>query len=244
MNEVAERESDIESELAVDGGSAALALALGGVRDDPRLAGDIAGFLADQRRLITAQLAHLHVQFTHLKLRHWGERLRLTLQALTVLVGVVLFGAVLALAWQASRANGVVVEAFSTPPDLASRGLNGEVLASQLEDRLNALQAATFSERAGASYSNNWGHDIKVEIPETGVSVDQLQRFLRGWLGHETRVGGEAFRTKDGLSLTVRVAEAGGDTVSGTDDDLASLVSKAAEAVYGRTQPYRYGAYL
>jgi tetratricopeptide (TPR) repeat protein len=244
MSEALEREFELENEQALDGGSAAIALALDGARHDPSLSGDIRSFLARQQHLIDAQLLHLHEQFTHLKLKHWGERLKLTLQALTILVGVLALGVVAMLAWQAHLANGVVIEAFSAPPDLAARGLTGQVIASEVEDRLNALQAATWSSRPATTYSNNWGHDIKVEIPETGVSVSELERFLRSWLGHETRVSGEVFHGDTGLTLTVRIAEQGGDAVTEPTGDLAALINRGAEAIYARTEPYRYSQYL
>jgi hypothetical protein len=190
MVELVERDAELEGEQALDGGSAALALALDGAKHDPHLRSDIAGFLADQRRLIAAQLEHLHEQFAHLKLKHWGERLKLALQALTILVGVIILGGVLLLAWQAHQARGVVIDTFAVPPDMAARGYSGRALASRIEDRLNELQAQTWDARPAATYSNSWGHEIKVEIPETGVSLSELDRMLRGWLGRETHVGG------------------------------------------------------
>ena len=44
------------------------------------------------------------------------------------------------------------------------------------------------SSRAVQSYANNWGNNIKVEIPETGVSIGELADFLREWLGHDTHI--------------------------------------------------------
>jgi tetratricopeptide (TPR) repeat protein len=243
MAELLEREAELESEQALDGGSAALALALDGAKHDPHLRSDIADFLVDQRRLIAAQLEHLHEQFAHLKLRHWGERLKLALQALTILVGVIILGGVLMLAWQAHQASGVVIEAFTAPPDMAAKGYSGQALASRIEDRLNELQAQTWDVRPAATYTNSWGHEIKVEIPETGVSLSELDRMLRQWLGRETHVDGDLVHTPQGLSLTIR-SEAGGSEVEGDEADMSALTQKAAEALYARTQPYRYGAYL
>ncbi|MEI9931835.1 MAG: hypothetical protein WDM89_15180 [Rhizomicrobium sp.] len=57
------------------------------------------------------------------------------------------------------------------PPDMTARGLTGQTVASQLLDKLSALQAATDSARTATSYTNNWGDDIKVEIPNTGISI-------------------------------------------------------------------------
>src|SRR5581483_4832414 len=88
--------------------------------------------------------------------------------------------------WQAHQDHGLVVEAFSVPPDLAARGLTGEVVATQLLDQLSDMQGKTGSPRPARSYQNNWGDDLKVEIPDTGVSLGELNRWLRQWLGSQT----------------------------------------------------------
>ena len=184
----------------------------------------------------------------HEKLIGWqiaGERAGFALKVLTGLAGLAMAVALGLMALQASRAEGVVIEPFSVPPELAARGLTGQVLAAQLQDRLSRLQAATYSVRPEASYSSGWGDEISVEIPSTGVSLGELQRFLRGWLGRETRIGGDAYRTADGrLAVTVRAAGGAGDEVTGAEAELPTLLQGAAEKLYARTQPYRYAMYL
>ena len=225
---------------------AAVALALGrasGGAGNP-VDAEAAAFLHDQRALIADQRHHLKVQLMHLGLKYFADRLRVGLQIFLALGATAIGLFIAALVWQAATDRGLVIEPFSTPPDLAARGLTGEVIANQLEDRLSALQAQTDSGRAAASYSNDWGHEIKVEIPETGVSISELQRYLREWLGHETHIGGEVFHTADGLRLTVRAGGEAGDSASGAEADLDGLLQKGAEALFARTQPYRYGVYL
>jgi hypothetical protein len=64
-----------------------------------------------------------------------------------------------------------------------------------LQDRLVAMEARTGSSRSPRSY-NDWGaHGIKLEIPETGVSLTELDDFLRAKLGNDIRVSGEIVRT-------------------------------------------------
>ena len=43
----------------------------------------------------------------------------------------------------------------------------------------------------------------KVEIPETGVSIVELERELRRSFGNETRVSGDVWRTPQGIAMTV-----------------------------------------
>jgi tetratricopeptide (TPR) repeat protein len=130
------------------------------------------------------------------------------------------------------------------PPDMANRGLTGDVVAAKLLDRLSALQAQTVSNRAASSYANNWGNDIKVQIPDTGISIGEFNRYLRQWLGHETRITGEVYRTAGGIALTARAGSDTSPTFTGSEADLDALMQKAAEAVYRATQPYRYAVYL
>jgi len=100
------------------------------------------------------------------------------------------------------------------------------------------------SSRAAQSYANNWGNNIKVEIPETGISIGELRNFLREWLGHDIHTSGEVFHTADGIAVTARTSGEEGATFTGKDSDLDALVQKAAEHVYEVTQPYRYANYL
>ncbi len=237
---------DVEGEAGPDPASpAAVAIALSRTsRGSKEVDSEAAAFLRDQRALIADQRHHLKVQLRHLGLRYFAERLKVGLQIFVALGATAVALFVAGLVWQAATDKGLVVEAFSVPPDMAAQGITGEVVASQLEDKLSALQAATDSSRSPASYSNDWGHEIKVEIPETGVSISELQRYLRQWLGHETRVGGEIFHTQDGLKLTVRAGGEAGDAASGAQTDLDGLLQRGAEALFARTQPYRYGVYL
>jgi tetratricopeptide (TPR) repeat protein len=224
----------------------AIGMRKGGVRARPDLEFD--AFLRDQRRLINLQVEHLHEQrqvtLLRLRLGSWKDRVTLALQALTAAVGLAVATAVAVMAWQAHEDHGVAIAAFSVPPDFAQKGLTGQVMASQLLDRLSDLQAQTVTARPASTYANDWGGDIKVEIPETGVSIGELRRYLREWLGHETRISGEVVRTSAGLAVTARAGQASGKRFEGNEADLDKLVGQAAEAVYAETQPYRYAVYL
>jgi tetratricopeptide (TPR) repeat protein len=213
-------------------------------KDDPKLD----AFLDEQTRLIRLQTEHLHEQreltLSRLKLGRWKDRVSLALQSMTALVGLAVAGAIGVMAWQAHQDHGLIVAPFSVPPDLAQRGLTGQVVASRVLDRLSELKAQTVSTRPASAYANDWGDDIKVEIPETGVSIGELNRWLREWLGGETRVTGEVVHTASGLQLTARAGEEPGTTAQGAETDMDALIGQSAEALYRQTQPYRYAEYL
>ena len=243
-------EAEGRAEAAPEQSAAAVALALGRTSSggDTALDTEAAGFLRDQRRLVNLQSEHLHEQrelmLSRLRWGRFSDRVKAALQLMTAAVGLVVVVLVAVMAWQAYEDQGAVIDAFTVPPDLAQRGLTGQVVASKLLDRLSELQAQTVTGRPASTYANDWGSDIKVEIPETGVSIGELNRYLRAWLGSETRISGEVVRTPSGLALTARASGAAGSTFQGADADLDKLVQQAAEAVYARTQPYRYAVYL
>ncbi len=245
-------ETQPEADAATGGNveTSAAALALGMSRRRGKAAADprMDAFLEKQTRLLDLQAEHLHeqreLQISRLRWGRFSDRMRAALQVMTAAFGLAIAIAVGVMAWSASRDHGLVIEAFSVPPDLAQRGLSGQVIASHVLDRLADMQVKTFSSRPAASYQNDWGQDIKVEIPETGVSAGELYRYLRLWLGHETHITGEVYRTADGIAVTARTGSLPGATAKGTEAELDALVQQAAEAVYGQTQPYRYAAYL
>ena len=146
--------------------------------------------------------------------------------------------------WSAAHSSSVVVDSFSAPPDMAAKGLGGEVLASKFLDDLTVLQAQTRGSAVKRGLKDAWSGDIKVEVPQTGVSIGDLMRALRGWLGHETHVGGDLEETADGVSLTVRGGGILPKTFAGGAADLPKLLTQAAEYVYGQSEPYLFGAYL
>ncbi len=220
-----------------DADPVAVTLALGGASQAQADA-----FLRKQEAFVDDQRHHLHEQLKQLTLGLWEKRLGVLLRLATLVVGVGVGAGFAMMVWDAAHSRGLLIEPFSVPPDMAGRGLTGEVVAAQLLDSL-AVLGQSESSRSTQSYANNWGNDIKVEIPETGVSISELERFLRGWLGHDTRISGEIYRTATGIAVTAR-AGANGATFTGAENDLDALVEKSAEHVFESTQPYRYANYL
>jgi tetratricopeptide (TPR) repeat protein len=184
------------------------------------------------------------LQLSHLRIRRFSDYSKMALEITIGLFLLAVVGAFGVMVWNAANDKGLVIEAFSVPPDLAARGLTGPVIASKLLDRLAAMHAQTDSQRDPQTFANFWGDDIKVQIPETGISLGDLDRYLRETLGHATRITGEIVRNAAGLSLTARAGTQGNGTASGPDSDIDALVQKLAESIYRYTEPYRYGAWL
>jgi len=167
------------------------------------------------------------------------------LQIMGVLAGLAVVAAFGVMVWNAAHAEGTVVESFAVPPDLAARGLTGEVVAGALLDKLGVVETPPANSVNGAqTISAGSADDVKVEIPETGISIGELYRFLRKWLGHETMVGGDVVHTADGLAVTVRINGKDGASYAGPEAGLDALIQKAAEHVYDMTAPSAYAMYL
>ncbi|HTT96616.1 MAG TPA: hypothetical protein VMF58_01090 [Rhizomicrobium sp.] len=234
-----------EEDAGPSRGNAAEAIALGAHGTlDPRAA----KYLEKQARLTELQIADLEREDA---LRHWSLRvhhisdvMKLTFELSAAFVVLVLVGLICVTLWKAAHDDSLVIQAFSVPPDMAARGLSGEAIASQVQDRLAAIQEKTLTSRPASSYASNWGDDVKVQIPDTGMSIGEFYRLLVSWFGNETRISGEVYRTPTGIAIAVRTTGQPGDIVRGSDADLDGVVQKAAEAIYARTQPYRYAMYL
>src|ERR1700722_10700881 len=251
-----DEKGEVEAPDALAGAEAfasAVAAKLAG--NDPEVARKTVEFLSKQSQLLETQNKHLeedHAARLHylrgqareVDIRRFALRLRVGLQIFLVLVATVVGIGALILIRDAVEDHGLVVEAFSVPPDLARDGLTGEVVATRFLDKLKAMQTATTSERPADSYQYNWGSDIKVEIPETGLSLREFSKLLRDRFGHANHITGEVIRTPTGIAVTARFGDATPTTFTGPEGDIDELARQAAEAVYRTSQPYRFVQFL
>ena len=202
-------------------------------------------YLDETTRLVRLQIEQIEGERPFGHFAHFSAVMKAAFEGAVALVAIAVIVALGAAVWSAARSDGLVIEPFSVPSDMAARGLTGQVIAARLLDRLSQLQAQTGSSRAPSSYANNWGDDVKVQIPETGVSIGQLYDYLCRWLGHETRISGEIWRDPSGrISIAARVGADASPAFTGSEAGLGALMQKTAESVYRATQPYRYAVYL
>ncbi len=205
-------------------------------------------YLEKQNELADLQIEDLKrensVRHWSLRVRHVSDVLKLGFElAIAFIVAAIAVGLGVVI-WQAAHANGLVIESFDVPQEMAQKGLTGPVIANKLLDRLTVMQSQTDSSRAPASFAHDWTNDIKVEIPDTGISLGQIVRFLDDWLGDQMHLSGELYETSSGIVLTVRMDNDPGQTFEGKTDELGKVIAQAAEAVYARAQPYRYSVFL
>ena len=169
-----------ESEAGLDPVAAALAVLA--TRTGEPLDPHLSSYLEKQARLIEIQTEHLHEQRTivisHLKLRRSIDRLKFGMQLFIAIAATMIGLGVVFMLYDAFTSHAVVVEAFKAPSALAGRGLTGEVAAEGVLDALQKMQAASRSTEKGLSTRGAWTSDIKIELPETGVSIGEIGRIL------------------------------------------------------------------
>lgn len=190
-----------------------------------------------------AQLVDHDIAYRYLQVRN--ERVSLTLRRLTTAVGTVAGATVALMAWSAWRASGAVVESFEAPPALAQRGLSGNVVAASFQDALATIQGNVRTTARRRAIDNAWTGDISVQVPQTGVSIGEVDRLLRRKLGSETYISGSLVQNVDG-SATLMIRGSGIDprSFSGPVDQLPQLITTAAEYVYGAYEPRLFATYL
>ena len=226
----------------------AAAAAMSAAGAHPSVAAEAAAFLREQRELAALQVRYFdddRLQANEgVKLRRAMDWMKLAMQVaitLLLLTAGVLLGR---LVWNAAHDHGLVIEGFTVPPDLATTRIDGNQLAAIVADKIAAIEAGSHSFRAEDTFSTDWGNDIKLDVPGTGLSLGELDRTLRRQLGHQTRISGTLYHDGGALKLSLHI---GGETtvaVAGDDRHLDALSQKAAEALVGQVQPYRYSKYL
>jgi tetratricopeptide (TPR) repeat protein len=243
-------ESELEGDeaaactAATEGAAAGLALAAAS-----REKAD--AFLDAQTAVARLQHEHLHeqrgLQISHLKWRRFNDWARAGWQVMLALLGALAVAAIATALWDASRADGLVVDAFTVPPDFAKLGLSGDVVADDVVERLGAIRksAMTISYSITNDVSAERANEIKVDIPETGISVSDAWRYLRHWLGHERHLTGSIRGLEDGrIALALSLDGADAMTETGKLSDLPSLEAKAAEDVFAAFDTVNYINYL
>ncbi|HEX2790067.1 MAG TPA: tetratricopeptide repeat protein [Steroidobacteraceae bacterium] len=248
---------DVEASDALAGAEAfasAVAAKLAG--NDPEVARKTAEFLSKQSQLLDTQneqlkdehparLHFLQGQAREVDIRRFGLRLRVGFQLFLVLVATGIGAGVVLMVRDAVTSRQVVIEPFRIPSTLAAHGTDGAIVASGLLDELGRLQDATRSTSAARGLTGAWSGNIKLDVPETGISLGEISRLLRERFGHDVRIDGDLVGTPaGGLSLTVRGNGVPPKTFEGSAADLRKLTVAAAEYVYSKSQPARWASYL
>jgi tetratricopeptide (TPR) repeat protein len=230
-----------DTPVSVDG----VEIALDEEKDDPAQDSTARVLLTKQASLVDADLRFRELQCQSERIRFNNERVSLLLRQLTVLVGTCFALGVGAILFSAFGARGVVVEAFDTPPALASSGISGQSIASRIQDELATIQDRTRTTATKQQIQNAWTNEVTVQVPQTGMSISEISRTLRRSLGDETYVSGSMFLNPDqSVSLVVRGTGIAPRSFRGPRDQLDRLITSASEYLFGSFEPRLFSTYL
>lgn len=191
------------------------------------------------------RIAYLKGQADITQLQRISQRLRIASQAFVALLACLLGISVLVLIIEAIRSRAIVIREFSTPPQLAGRGLSGRVVAGILLDELTLLQSSTRTRLEKRKVSDAWSNQIELELPSTGISIHQIETLLRQRLGHDLTVSGDLVQSSSGeLMLTVRGESIPARSFKGDTNAIKKLTREAAVHIFEHTQPSLYVASL
>ena len=244
------------AEGLIEADAFAAAVAADQAKLDPRVARATVGFLEQQTRLLKVQTKHLEdehaLRLSHLRnqsqegrLRRTGQRLRLGMQAGVALLFAAVGLGLIIMVVAAITSNEVIVEAFDTSPGLAATGITGKVAANAVLDALQELQGATRSVEKGPNAQTAWSSDVQIEVPETGVSIGEIDRLLHQHFGHDLHISGDVRQTPSGgVLLTIRGDDVPARSFAGSAADFDKLAVASAEYAYGSAQPARFAVYL
>jgi tetratricopeptide (TPR) repeat protein len=199
-----------EGEIGVAAADAvAMAVSMDAAKSNADVAEGVREYLEKQSQLVDLQLMHFdeerRLAIAAAKRKRLGDRLRIGTQLLVALVILAAIAGLFATFYDALTDRGVKIEAFAVPPRLSDQGMTGQVVAKKVLDRITELQRGSGTVRAANSFANNWGHDIKVEVPETGISIGVISHWIHDSVGRSTRARayedwGDLLRAKGDLA--------------------------------------------
>jgi tetratricopeptide (TPR) repeat protein len=234
--------------------AAAVAAKLSG--SDPEVARKTVDFLSEQTQLLKAQkeylkdehalrLAHLRNQVRAEHVRQFGMRVRIGLHICIALLVVAIGAGIAVMIHDAVGSRSVVIDPFEIAPSIAAQVPSGKIVAAGLLDVLTRIQSATRSGAEHRSLSSAWTNDIAIDVPETGISIGQIERAMKARFGRDQHIEGDLVQSETGgLALTVRGTGILPKTFTDDAHHLDKLLTQAGEYVYGQSQPGLFAAYL
>jgi len=178
-------------------------------------------------------------------LRHWIERFELLKEIMINLVIFSIIGSLVFVFWYEWQREPVIIEPLNVPESFTQQGYSGAVLASRLMDNLTAHIEDSYARLPDDQKylfpvevtDSDLTDSLKVDIPDTGMSLNIIIQYIRRIRGKETRINGDLVGDKDNFELTVRV---NGKTkaVKGKLASLNDSLGELAEYLIENTQPY------
>lgn len=216
---------------------------------NPEVAAETVAMFRKQTEVLEVQKRKLEAEYQFFE-AEWNPRLlalrlRTGFQVFFALFATVIGIGLAIVIYQAVQSRSVVIDPIDIAPNLSAEVPSSRILAAGLLDVLTRIQAATRTSAEHRSLSNAWTNDIAIDVPETGISIGQLERMLKTRFGHDQHIDGDLVKTRTGtLALTVRGTGILAKTFSAETGNLDKLLTQAGEYVYSQSQPGLWAAYL
>jgi tetratricopeptide (TPR) repeat protein len=242
-----------EVEAGVAGTDAiAMAIALDQARHDPELSRKVGYYVEKQSRLVDLQVRHFdeerRLAIAAAKRKRYLDRLRIAGATAVTSIGVAVLVGLIGMIWDAEHDSSVVLDAVTTPTSLSERGLTGAALATDFIGQLDRIRSivARYSLTSSDQVRKDSGDDVKLEIPETGLSLQQVSRYFHRTLGRQRRMSVGLVSSAVGtLSLGVHIDNSEGEIqVTGPESDLDHLIREAGERTFRVLDPVNFVVYL
>jgi tetratricopeptide (TPR) repeat protein len=228
----------------------AAAIATSLANQSPEVAAETVAFLRQQTKVLRLQEKNLDAEYVCFESeagpRLLALRLRTGFQLFFALITTVI-GLALAIAiYAATQSRSVVIEPFEISSIVASEVPNGRIVAAGLLDQITMIQANTRLYKSSTSdLAAAWSQEASLVIPEVGLSLNQIDYFLRQKLGHDVHISGDVVRaSSDRIALTVRGLDVIPMSFVGSPSDLNALLQQAAEYLYGEANIIGFSRYL
>jgi len=171
----------------------------------PDLSRSASEYLVEQRRLVQLQIKHFdeerRLAIAAAKRKRYADRIRNTL---STLVALIVLGLVVAISRMTIEASTITVSLSRISPcrpiwrheeQVASPGRESGQPVGAIRSTANR-NSLSFSDEVRADQAAS----VKIEIPQTGVSLDELERFVHRWLGHQIYVNGKCAMSRTAIS--------------------------------------------
>ena len=226
---------------------AAVAANLAG--QNPEVAAKTAAMFEQQTRLLELQCKNVEAEYEYFESeagpRLLALRLRTGFQLFFALVATVIGLALAIVVWSATQSRSVVIDPFDIAPNIAAEVPSGKIVAAGLLDVLTKIQAASRTSIEHRNLTNAWTSEISIDVPDTGISLSELERMVKTRFGHDQHIEGDLVRTSSGgLALTVRGNGILPKTFTGEAGALDKLLTQAGEYLFSQSQPGLWMAYL
>lgn len=168
--------------------------------------------------------------------------LNIILRIVLILLIIILLRAT----YKGLQQDGYIVQTIQVPKVYTDSGLNGIVVAKQIQDKIQSIKKNVGRSRKDstvvmATNTNN----MNLDVMGIGVSSTSLIYHLRDFLGIKTRsIGGDLSQLNEKLSFSLRVTDFPVKKISINTDTLnmeeayEEIIDQIAESILYRIDPY------